>query len=413
MHFLILLPTIPYPPHFNGIALRYYPFLKNLYECGHEITIVVYNMYNHIFADDAMIQLQKTGFRVISAETVQCPNNTFNDVLKVFSQLRGKNAIPFEQYNYSYKQIKYNIHNAVPQGNYDIGIAAHQMFFDILAELPPEKKPARSICDFIDSPLMHFNRRTHTSNNILKKLFFRNIDKLIYPSWERSITLRSDMTLYVSAKDAELLWGPELHPKIHIMPNGIYPPSQVTSSPSSNICKPAFGFIGNMSYQPNHQAALYLISIWQDILKEIPQANLYLIGRNPVSELVKKAKISDTIHITGTVDNIWEYYSSLDMFLCPLQSGAGLQNKILEAMCARVPIVASSIANSGINAVDGKHLIIANLRKGFIEASVDLWRQRAKRERIVNDAYSWVKEKFNWKHITASFLDALKQKLTE
>ena len=43
-----------------------------------------------------------------------------------------------------------------------------------------------------------------------------------------------------------------------------------------------------------------------------------------------------------------------------MRSGAGLQNKVLEAMFADKAVVTSPIGNEGIEGVHGKHLYLAN-----------------------------------------------------
>ncbi|MBN1602863.1 MAG: glycosyltransferase [Chitinispirillaceae bacterium] len=407
MHFLILLPTLPHPPHSNGIALRYYPFLKNLMERKHRITAVVYNLYDYEISDESLTTLGNTGIETITIpkekDTVLRKGIRLDPVVQLFR----KKAIPFERYKLNYQKIKEQIIKAVPSQHFDVGIGVGDLLFSILLKLSKEKKPKKCICDFIDSPYLHFKRRSHLQKGTLTSGFLRIIDSFIFPEWERTLAQSADKALYVSIKDAESVWGKDLPPKIHIMPNGLYAPESTAFKKVKNIASPAFGFVGNMAYKPNVRAALYLIEIWDTILKEIPQANLYVIGRSPAANLIALAEKSDSIHITGTVDNVWEYYSSLDMFLCPLQSGAGLQNKMLEAMWAGVPIVASSIANSGVTAVDGKHLIIADDHSAFVKATVDLWKDHTKRKRIVNDARAWVKDNFNWEHITASFLEKI------
>ena len=103
----------------------------------------------------------------------------------------------------------------------------------------------------------------------------------------------------------------------------------------------------------------------------------YAVGKNPLN--IKNE--SDFI-IAGFVDDICEWYNRVDVFVCPLHYGAGVKNKILEAMSCALPIVCSSIAISGIEGLEnGKHVKIADSLKEQAEAVVDLLKNDRKRKR--------------------------------
>jgi glycosyltransferase involved in cell wall biosynthesis len=98
--------------------------------------------------------------------------------------------------------------------------------------------------------------------------------------------------------------------------------------------------------------------------------HLYIIGRNPSDKLLSYST-SPTIHFTGAVENVWDYIRSADAFVFPMQSGAGLQNKVLEAMYAGKPVITSTIGNEGIGAKHGRELYIANDIVEYVDAIED------------------------------------------
>jgi glycosyltransferase involved in cell wall biosynthesis len=65
-------------------------------------------------------------------------------------------------------------------------------------------------------------------------------------------------------------------------------------------------------------------------------------------------------------------YNETKLFVAPLFTGAGLQNKLLEAMSMQVPCVASSIPNASLKATENKHLLIANNEYEFVEKIIQL-----------------------------------------
>ena len=78
----------------------------------------------------------------------------------------------------------------------------------------------------------------------------------------------------------------------------------------------------------------------------MPTARLYLIGGNPPPEL--RACASDSIEVTGRVPDVRPYYEFSIVFVSPLRFGAGIKNKVLEAMAMETPIIATPLSCDGI-----------------------------------------------------------------
>jgi glycosyltransferase involved in cell wall biosynthesis len=112
-------------------------------------------------------------------------------------------------------------------------------------------------------------------------------------------------------------------------------------------------FTGAMDYRPNTDAALYLIEeILPLVQQEIPQAELFVVGRDPTPALVAAGKRKG-VTVTGFVDDVRDYLDEATVFAAPLRFGAGLQNKVLEAMAMAVPVVASPLAADGLRTEEG------------------------------------------------------------
>jgi glycosyltransferase involved in cell wall biosynthesis len=57
--------------------------------------------------------------------------------------------------------------------------------------------------------------------------------------------------------------------------------------------------------------------------------------------------------VTGRVDDVRPYLERASVFAAPLRFGAGIQNKVLEAMAMEVPVVASTLAADGLRLDEG------------------------------------------------------------
>lgn len=78
------------------------------------------------------------------------------------------------------------------------------------------------------------------------------------------------------------------------------------------------GHVGRMSYQKNHE---FLIEIFKEIKKIIPESKLLLIGTGPLEsklkEKVKKLNLKENILFLGLKSNVEDYFQAMDLFLLP------------------------------------------------------------------------------------------------
>jgi glycosyltransferase involved in cell wall biosynthesis len=84
----------------------------------------------------------------------------------------------------------------------------------------------------------------------------------------------------------------------------------------------------------------------------------------------------EKIVMPGYVENIWEYYKAMDIFLLPSRS-EGFSLALLEAGAAKLPIIASDIPGNNEFIIDGKNGLLFNtlypesLKEKIIQLKVD------------------------------------------
>jgi glycosyltransferase involved in cell wall biosynthesis len=96
----------------------------------------------------------------------------------------------------------------------------------------------------------------------------------------------------------------------------------------------------------------------------------------------------------------------------PLRIAKGIQNKILEAMAMEIPVVATTVANTGINARDQHQILLADSPEGFARAVIMLLQDQQLRRTIAENARQFVQEHFNWEK-NLSKLDILISQLIQ
>ena len=151
-----------------------------------------------------------------------------------------------------------------------------------------------------------------------------------------------------------------------------------------------------MQYHPNVLAAQFLVNeiLPLSILKGL-DINILIAGANPTKEVQNLA--SERVKISGWMDDIREAYWMSDIFVAPLFTGSGLQNKVLEAMACKIPVITTSIVNHSLRAKVDKSISIAENKHDFAQEIIKLL-QMSEQEKAqrVNEAYDFVNKTYSW-----------------
>jgi glycosyltransferase involved in cell wall biosynthesis len=164
-----------------------------------------------------------------------------------------------------------------------------------------------------------------------------------------------------------------------------------------------------MSYKPNVDAVGDFVSrILPRVWARRPETEFYIVGMDPAAA-VRRLADGRRIVVTGRVDDVRPFFESATVAVAPLRIARGLQNKVLEAMAMRVPVVASPAAFNGINAEAGRDILVADDPEAFSRGVVSLLDDPAFRERHAAAARACVEQNHHW----ARILDGLERLVTE
>jgi polysaccharide biosynthesis protein PslH len=155
---------------------------------------------------------------------------------------------------------------------------------------------------------------------------------------------------------------------------------------------------GAMSYQPNAEAA---VEFCRDILPLVrgrrSDAHLDIVGSSP-GRGVRALAAADVV-VTGFVADLRPYFARAQVAVCPTRLGAGSQYKVLEAMAAGVPVVATRAAADAHGLKDGVHLIATDGARETAEAVLEILDNEELAGRLREAGLTEIRTRFNWDSI--------------
>ena len=169
----------------------------------------------------------------------------------------------------------------------------------------------------------------------------------------------------------------------------------VDIAPSSKRSKNNILFVAGFGHPPNIDAAIWLV---QDIMPFVwnynPNITLFLVGSNPSEEVLNLK--NDKINVTGYVTDaaLDDYYSMARVAVVPLRFGAGVKNKVLEALSKGVPLVTTDVGVQGMFELTSV-IPVKNCAREFANEIIKLVEDESSWENASIKGFQYVKSHFS------------------
>jgi polysaccharide biosynthesis protein PslH len=165
-------------------------------------------------------------------------------------------------------------------------------------------------------------------------------------------------------------------------------------------------FTGSFRYFANYNAMVWFIKeVLPIIQKKIGDVKVIITGDHANLPLPPTHDVT----LTGFVDDIHLLIANSLVSIAPIFQGGGTRLKILEAMALRTPVVATSKGAQGLEVVPGEHLLIADSAVDFAHAIIMIISDTELSQRLADNAYQLVQEKYDWQVVMPSFLSLVQK----
>lgn len=248
------------------------------------------------------------------------------------------------------------------------------------------------VADLVDDMVLTCSRALSASNGFWARLRLLKYLSLYY-RFERYVMRRVAHCVVVAEEDADSFRHVSPKVPVSVVQNGVdldfFTPSDQVPIPGRIV------FEGSMAFEPNQLAAIHLVkNVMPLVWAARPDVTLTLVGRDPSDEIL--ALRSDRVNVTGSVPDVRPYVWEAEVFVCPLVSGAGIKNKLLQAWAMGKAVVATTVSVGGLTAQDGRNVIVADGAQQMADAVLSLLADPLRRKSLgeagrdtVAAAYTW------------------------
>jgi sugar transferase (PEP-CTERM/EpsH1 system associated) len=215
---------------------------------------------------------------------------------------------------------------------------------------------------------------------------------------EQETCVRASAVALVSEPEAELCRQSSPAASIHAVPNGVDLEyfGQAITPLRDDAHPPECVFVGALDYRANVEGLTWFCQdVWPDVRRRRPDAKLTLVGRNPLPA-VRQLDGSQGVKVVGDVPDVRPFLAQATIVVVPLRVARGIQNKVLEALAAQKPVVASSSALEGLDLVPELHAYRADSPQEWGDCLQRLFNDPALQRRLSSAGRAFVERHHNW-----------------
>jgi len=350
---LFLANRIPFPPN-KGDKIRSFHNLDHL--------ATSHNIYCACFTESEQDDAHAAMFRKWCVDLVALRWRKPSAALRgIKGRFMGR---PFTCGAYDSSAMRRRLREWSSQVHFDAAVAFSSSMASYALEVDSSRK-VLDLCDADSQKWLDYQATARFPASVLCGLEGRRLRV-----FEEACLEAFDATIVITERERDLLDAERLNRKLYVVTNGVGLPTE--PPPPAARCGPTIGFVGALDYRPNVEGICWFAEqVWPRVAGYIPDACLRIIGRHPVRR-VRKLSRRPGIEVLADVPNVRPVLAGCRLVVAPLFLARGLQNKVLEAMALRRPVVTTANVAAPLQVLRDHHVLVADDAEGFAEKVIAL-----------------------------------------
>ncbi|WP_168121089.1 glycosyltransferase family 4 protein [Paenibacillus sp. HB172176] len=286
-------------------------------------------------------------------------------------------------------------------GPYDYVLLEGDYVYPILDN--PEVRSDMAILRVHNDESIYFKALARSSSHPLHKLYY-TIESGKFVRHERKLRSRIDKHLFISNKEFEKFRMGNETASSRFLP----PPVTSGSFRSNSFASKQVVFIGSL-FMPNNREGIewYLTHVHEKLL-ENPEYSFVIAGNSRGGSLdwLKRYNLSRVV-VHDSPESLDGIYEQGCLFVNPMQNGAGVKLKTIEAIQNGLPVVSTSVGSEGTGLLHKEHIMIADDPQKFCSSIQQLLDSKADSEALLRASQQFIAEHYNHKEVLRSFFQSL------
>lgn len=313
----------------------------------------------------------------------------------------GLNSLPLQVNYYFNNHLAQFIEEHVTE--YDLVFCNNIRTAEYVMHLPVANRPTL-VMDYVDAISMNYARAKSKSRWPMSWIY--SIDETRVNRYEKAVLRMFDHCMAISPADAAYIEeGTDRKGAIGVVNNSVATDYGVDYSTYSGH---VITFVGKMNYEPNIVAVEnFACNVLPGIRKVIPDATFNIVGIHPDSRVAVLGQLPG-VFVTGFVEDVNQAMLESSIVTAPMLTGAGVQNKILQAMSLGCCVLTTPIGQEGIYTED-EVLVIAKDNEELVEQAIALLQDPERCLRIGKCAQRFVRANLSKEVVFEDFKKALEE----
>lgn len=395
MHILYIVPYVP-----NLIRVRPYNLIRQLAKNGHQVTVAT--LWTSQQERESLSDLEQLGIQVMGM-----PMPAWRSFLNCLVALPS--GAPLQSVYSWYPDLARQMADLAVSSNGKAHIDVIQvehlrgvrygLFLKSQLDDSPSGIPI--VWDSVDSISHLFRQAMIKSKSWLSRGMTR-FELARTEAFEARMVTQFEHTLVTSRVDQEAFRSlpntKTASRRISVLKNGVdleyFTPDDSLERDTATVITS-----GKMSYHANVSMALRLVEEIMPLVWAVrPDVRVLIVGKDPPKQVQALAQPSRVV-VTGTVEDMRPYLRQATLAASPVRYGAGIQNKVLEAMACGTPVITSSQAVKALEVKPGEDLLVADEPQTFSQAILGLLDDLERRKKIGKAGRAYVESQHRWSTI--------------